>query len=68
MKFTVTFDEGSWLFEVNSTGDETPYSEVFELVDIDEAKSAAEDLFDEMLEICDPVEAALRDAYGENLD
>jgi len=68
MKFTVTFDEGSWLFEVNSTGDETPYSEVFELVDIDEAKSAAEDLFDEMLEICDPVEAAFREAYGEDLD
>jgi hypothetical protein len=67
MKFTVTFDEGSWVFEVASTGDEDPYSEIFELTDIDEAKGAAEDLFDEILEICDPVEAALREAYGEDL-
>lgn len=65
MKFTVTFDEGSWVFEVNSTGDEDHYAEVFELMDIDEAKDAAADLFDELLEICDPVEAALRDSFGE---
>jgi len=65
MKFTVTFDEGSWVFEVASTGDEDPYSEIFELTDIDEAKTAAEDLFDEILDLCDPIEAALRDVDGE---
>ena len=68
MKFTVTFDEGEWLFEVRSTGDEDYYHDSFSLTDIDEAKEAAADLFDEILELCDPVEAALRESFGENRD
>ena len=39
MQFAVTYEDGTWLFEVQPTGDEDNYYESFELTDLNEALS-----------------------------
>jgi hypothetical protein len=55
MKFTVTYDEGVWIFEVNSTDGETSHNEVFEITDVEEAEEAAMELIREIREVEDPL-------------
>ena len=48
MKFVVTYENEVWNFEVFSTGDEPDYYEEFEILDLDEAKTIAADLAEEI--------------------
>jgi hypothetical protein len=55
MKFTVTYEDGCWFFEVNSTGDEPSHNETFEITDAEEAEEAAMELIREIREAEDPL-------------
>lgn len=41
MRLTVTFEDGTWNFELESTGDEPSHLETFETDDLEEAEEAA---------------------------
>ena len=60
MQFTVTFEEGVWSFEVNSTGDEDTYYEEYELTDLNEAREAVWALVEEI----SVVEDDMDDIFG----
>ena len=66
MKFTVLYEQGVWSFEVVSTGDEETYYESFELTDLDEAITAAEELVEEIRTLHDPIEDTFRDLFNED--
>ena len=66
MKFTVLYEQGVWTFEVVSTGDEENYHEYFELTDLDEAITAAEELVEEIRTLHDPIEDTFRDLFNED--
>jgi len=53
MQFAVTYEDGTWLFEVQSTGDEDNYYESFELTDLNEARDAAFELLEEIMAAAD---------------
>lgn len=53
MKLVVTYMDGVWNFEVISGEDEPDYYEEFEIFDLEEAKSTAAEI---MEEIAQPVE------------
>ena len=48
MKLVVTFVDDVWNFEVISGDDEPDYYEEFEVLDLDEAKSVAADIMEEL--------------------
>ena len=55
MRITVDFDGDGWTFAVQSTGDETPHNESFELDDSDDVVAAFEELVKEVAELVDPI-------------
>lgn len=55
MRFTVEYENGEWLFEVQSTGDEPSYIETFEIDDLDDAIDAAAELIAEIRTAADPI-------------
>ncbi len=65
MKVTITYEDGSWNFEVVSTGDEDTYYEQFELTDLSEAQDAAWDLMEELATRHDPIADAFGDLFDE---
>ena len=48
MKLVVTFVDDVWNFEVISGDDEPDYYEEFEVLDLEEAKSVAADIMEEL--------------------
>lgn len=62
MKFTVTYEDGGWLFEVFSTGNEASHYESFEILDLDEAEESAIELIKEIRSNVDP----LADLFDED--
>lgn len=64
MKVTITYEDGSWVFEVVSTGDEDTYCEQFEVTDLSDAQDAAWDLMEELAKHHDPI----ADAFGDLFD
>lgn len=55
MRFSVTYDEGEWFFEVTSTGDEPSHIDSFEVDDLDDAIEACEDLLRQLRADEDPL-------------
>jgi hypothetical protein len=55
MRFSVTYDEGEWFFEVMSTGEEPSHIESFEVDDIEDAIEACEDLLRQLRTDEDPL-------------
>jgi hypothetical protein len=55
MRFSVTYDEGEWFFEITSTEDEPRHFESFELDDIEDAIEACEELLREIRTKQDPL-------------
>lgn len=66
MKATITYEDGSWVFEVVSTGDEDTYLETFEVTDLSEAQDAAWDLMEELAVRHDPIADAFGDLFDED--
>jgi hypothetical protein len=50
MQFTVEYADGTWLFTVASGDDEPDYLEEFEISNIADARAAALDLIEEIME------------------
>lgn len=66
MKATITYEDGSWVFEVVSTGDEDTYLETFEVTDLSDAQDAAWDLMEELATRHDPIADAFGDLFDED--
>jgi hypothetical protein len=62
MRFTVTYDNGEWVFEVASSDGEPAYFETFEVEDLDEAVEQAAELLSEIRNSVDP----LADLFDED--
>lgn len=48
MKFSVTYEDGTWTFSLESTDPESDFYEEFEITDESEAKTAAAELIGEI--------------------
>ncbi len=55
MKFTVTYEDGGWTFEVVSTEGEPSHYESFEILDLEEAEETAMELLREIRSSEDPL-------------
>jgi len=53
MKYTVTYDDGVWVFTLESTDPASDYYEEWEITDEAEAKTIAAELIDEISEADD---------------
>lgn len=53
MKYTVTYDDGVWVFTLESTDPSSDYYEEWEITDEAEAKTIAAELIDEISEADD---------------
>lgn len=53
MQFTVEYDDGVWIFNVSSDGDEPDYVEEFEITNLADAKAAAFELIEEIMEMAE---------------
>lgn len=65
MRITVDFDGVGWSFAVQSTGDEDPYNDYFELEDSDDVVSAFEELVAEIAEQVDPIGTLFDELNGK---
>lgn len=48
MRLTVTFEDGTWTFEVESIDPDETYYEQFEITDLNEARDTVWDLIEEI--------------------
>ena len=53
MQFTVEYDDGVWIFNVSSDGEDSDYVEEFEITNLADAKAAAYDLIEEIMEMAE---------------
>ena len=63
MQFTVTYDEGEWIFTVLSTGDEPSHIETIEVDDIEDAVETAEELLRQIRVEVDPLDDLFDEDY-----
>ena len=53
MRFTVTYEDGAFIFHVSSTTEDNDYFEEFEITDLNEAKDTAWELVQDIKEMAE---------------
>lgn len=67
MQFTVEYDDGVWIFNVSSDGEESDYVEEFEITNLADAKAAAFELIEEIMEMAEAEDEDEDDPFAEFL-
>ena len=68
MQFTVEYDDGVWIFNVSSDGEESDYVEEFEITNLADAKAAAFELIEEIMEMAEAEDEDEDDPFAEFLN
>ena len=68
MQFTVEYDDGVWIFNVSSDGEDSDYVEEFEITNLADAKAAAYDLIEEIMEMAEAEDEDEDDPFAEFLN